>query len=95
MPRTPEALSASKELWPIAPLFDEGVEDPLLPLLPPVEVPPPEPPDAGVVGVNVAAVFARQALTASFKAFVSLGAFVLIVAFPAKLQDCAFLFVAS
>ena len=50
------------------------------------------PDDPGAVGVNVAAVFARQELTALFE---SLGAFVLTDAFPAKLHDAALLLVTS
>ena len=70
-------------------------EDPLLPPLPLPPLPPPEPEVEGVVGVKVAAVLTRHAETAEFKAPVFGGAFWLMVAFPAKLQDAAFLFVAS
>jgi len=95
VPIAPLLTSMSRPRWPRAAfLLDDGEPDPPpLPLPPPLLDPPPE--VDGVVGVKTAAELARHAETAALTAFVSEGAFLLIVAFPAKSQDCAFLFVAS
>lgn len=93
VPKAPLFTSMIIPRWPRAAfLLDDGEPDPPLPLPP---LPEPLPDVDGVVGVKTAAEPERHAETAALTAFVSEGAFLLIVAFPWKSQVCAFLFDAS
>lgn len=89
MPNAPPPNSNSGN----APLDVDDVVCVLAPPLPPLGDPTDEP--AGVVGVNVAAVFAKHELTAEFRDASVDGADGFTVALPAKLQDAALRLVSS